>query len=229
MTKTGTDTSADWDRYVLGDAFELLPKIPDQSVDLILTDPPYGIDYQSNRRVVWEKLPKFAGDCGLEWLERFVDEAYRVLADNRHFYCFCRWDTYPVFKDAIEKRFQIKNALVWLKSNHGSGDLEGAYAPQYEMVIFASKGRRKLNGKRNSDILKFPIVSSRARRHPVQKPVDLLRFLIEKSTKPNEIVLDPFAGVGSTVIAARKAGRRYLAFEIDPRFYREGLKLVGKT
>lgn len=211
-----------------GDAFDLLPKIPDGSVDLILTDPPYGIDYQSNRRVVWEKLPKFAGDCGLEWLESFVDEAYRVLADNRHLYCFCRWDTYPVFKEAIEKRFQIKNALVWVKNNHGSGDLEGAYAPQYEMVIFASKGRRRLNGARHPDILKYATVSSKARRHPVQKPVELLQFLIEKSTKPGEIVLDPFAGVGSTVIAAKKAGRRYLAFELDERFYQDGLGLIGK-
>ena len=181
-------------------------------MDLILTDPPYGIDYQSNRRVVWEKLPKFTGDCGLEWLERFVDEAYRVLAMNRHFYCFCRWDTYHIFHCAIEKRFRIKNALVWIKSNHGSGDLTGAYAPQYEMVIFASKGRRKLNGKRHPDILEFPTVSSRKRKHPVQKPVELLKLLIEKSTNAGEIVLDPFAGVGSTALAAREIRRRYLAF-----------------
>jgi DNA modification methylase len=106
--------------------------------------------------------------------------------------------------------------------------LTGAYAPQYEMVIFAAKGRRKLNGQRHPDILRYATVSSHARRHPVQKPVGLLQFLIEKSTKPGEIVLDPFAGVGSTVIAARKAGRRYLAFEIDDQFFREGLQLISQ-
>jgi site-specific DNA-methyltransferase (adenine-specific) len=213
-------------QFIRGDAFDLLPQIPDRSVDLILTDPPYGIDYQSNRRQVWEKLPKFTGDRNLKWLEQFVDEAYRVLALNRHFYCFCRWDTYHIFHQAIGKRFRIKNTLIWVKNNHGSGDLKGAYAPQYEMIIFASKGRRKLNNKRHPDILKYPTVSSKARKHPVQKPVELLKFLIEKSTHPNEIVLDPFAGVASTAIAACEVGRKYLAFEIDSRFFRDGQKLL---
>jgi site-specific DNA-methyltransferase (adenine-specific) len=158
-----------------------------------------------------------------------VDEVHRVLANNRHLYCFCRWDTYPIFKAAIEKRFRVKNALVWIKNNHGSGDLTGAYAPQYEMVIFAAKGRRKLNCQRHPDILKYATVSSQARRHPVQKPVDLLQFLIEKSTKPGEIVLDPFAGVGSTALAAKQTGRRYLAFEIDDQFFRGGLELMRET
>ena len=229
MIETINNNSVDWNRYIHGDAFDLLPKIPDASVDLILTDPPYGIDYQSNRRVVWEKLPKFKGDRDLGWLTVFVDEAHRVLANNRHLYCFCRWDTYPLFKAAIERRFRIKNALVWIKNNHGSGDLVGAYAPQYEMVIFASKGKRKLNGQRHPDILKYATVSSQVRRHPVQKPVDLLEFLIEKSTKQDEIVLDPFAGVGSTAIAARNVGRKYLAIEIDDQFFREGLQLFGNT
>jgi site-specific DNA-methyltransferase (adenine-specific) len=219
-----------WDRFLHGDAFEILPDVPDGSVDLVLTDPPYGIDYQSNRRVVWEKLPKFQGDRDLEWLSVFVDEAYRVLANHRHLYCFCRWDRYPVFAEAISRRFQIKNALVWVKSNHGSGDLRGAYAPQYEMVIFAGKGRRQLRGKRHPDVLlKHAAVSSRARKHPVQKPVDLLRFLIEKSTKPGEVVLDPFAGVGSTVVAALQTGRRYLGIEIDGRFYGEGVELIAEA
>ncbi len=217
----------EWNRFILGDAFEVLRQIPDGAVDLILTDPPYGIDYQSNRREVWEKLPKIEGDRNLEWLTVFVDEAYRVLADDRHFYCFCRWDMYHVFHQAISARFQVKNALVWVKNNHGCGDLAGAYAPQYEMVIFAVKGRRKLNGKRHPDILEFATVSSRARKHPVQKPVEMLKFLIEKSTQPDEIVLDPFAGVGSTAMAAIEAGRRYLAIEIDERFYREGKELMA--
>jgi site-specific DNA-methyltransferase (adenine-specific) len=218
-----------WNRYVHGDAFEVLGQIPDGAVDLVLTDPPYGIDYHSNRRSVWEKLPKFEGDQDLGWLSVFVDEAYRVLAGDRHFYCFCRWDTYHVFHQAISKRFQIKNALVWVKNNHGSGDLAGAYAPRYEMVIFASKGRRTLNGKRHPDVLKYATVSSRARKHPVQKPVEMLKLLIEKSTFPDEIVLDPFAGVGSTSLAAVETCRRYLAIEIDERFYREGKEMLAVT
>ena len=226
MSSADTEVALELNQYLHGDAFELLPQIPDGSVDLLLTDPPYGIDYQSNRRIVMPKLPKIAGDVDLSWLPDFVKEAYRVLKNNRHFYCFCRWDTYPIFKTIIERRFQVKNALIWVKNNHGSGDLTGAYAPKYEMMIFACKGRRKLNDKRESDILQCPTVSSKARRHPTQKPLDLLEFLIRKSTKKGEIVLDPFAGVGSTAKAARRIGRQYLAYEISEHFHQEGVEFL---
>lgn len=213
-------------QFICGNCFEELPKLPDECVDLVLTDPPYGIDYQSNRRVAREKLPKFANDCDLSWVDDWVDQIYRVLKDNRHFYCFTRFDMYPVFYNAISRLFKVKNCLIWVKNNHGSGDLNGSYAPQNEMIIFAVKGKRDLNGPRDSDVLECDNVPSAHRAHSTQKPIELLRQLIEKSTDPDELVLDPFAGTGSTGFACLdvehhkgdKQTRNYLLFELNPDF-----------
>jgi len=217
-------------RFICGDCFAEMRELPDACVDLVLTDPPYGIDYQSNRRVTRPKLPKFENDVDLSWVDGWVDEVHRVLKDDRHFYCFTRFDMYPVFYNSISRKFKVKNCLIWTKNNHGSGDLNGSYAPQYEMVIFAVKGKRHLNGPRDSDVLGCENVPSARRFHATQKPVELLRQLIEKSTEPGEVVLDPFAGVGSTGLACvdttRRDGdrqtRHYVLFELNADFVRAG-------
>ncbi len=209
-----------------GNCFELLRQLPDESVDLVLTDPPYGIDYQSNRRTARAKLPKFANDVSLEWVGDWVDEMHRVLKNNTHFYCFTRYDTYPVFHAEIARRFDVKNCLIWVKNNHGSGDLNGSYAPQYEMIIFAHKGKRHLNGKRDADVMECNNVPSAQRFHSTQKPVELLRVLIEKSSDPGEVVLDPFAGTCSTGLACKATSprdgdgheRSFVLFELNPEF-----------
>lgn len=222
--------------FIPGDCFAEMVKLPDECVDLVLTDPPYGIDYQSNRRVAREKLPKFANDVDLSWVDGWVDQVFRVLKNDRHFYCFTRFDMYPFFYTAIGRRFKVKNCLIWVKNNHGSGDLNGSYAPQCEMIIFAVKGKRDLNGLRESDVLHCDNVPSAARQHATQKPVELLRQLIEKSTEPGEIVLDPFAGIGSTGLACMDRDkhhgdhheRSYLMFELNPDFVEKGLRSFGK-
>lgn len=221
-----------FDAFVCGDCFEIMPKIPSESIDLVLTDPPYGIDYQSNRRVARKKLPKFAGDVDLSWLPRFAEQIDRILKPDRHFYCFTRFDTYPIFYQVISSRFKVKNCLIWVKNNHGSGDLRGAYAPQSEMIIFAAKGKRELFGPRESDVLQYDNVPSAFRAHATQKPVDLLRLLIEKSTVPGEIVVDPFAGTGSTGLACKDTlrhrgdhgERHYLLIEMNRDFQTAGVR-----
>jgi site-specific DNA-methyltransferase (adenine-specific) len=218
--------------FICGDCFEKLSKLPDGCVDLVLTDPPYGIDYQSNRRVAREKLPKFANDADLSWVDGWVEQIHRVLKDDRHFYCFTRYDMYPVFYNSISRLFKVKNCLIWVKNNHGSGDLNGSYAPQSEMIVFAAKGKRHLNGPRDSDVLSCDNVPSAHRGHATQKPVELLRQLIEKSTEPEEIVLDPFAGTGSTGLACMDTekhrgdhfARKYLLYEINPEFHGFGVR-----
>jgi site-specific DNA-methyltransferase (adenine-specific) len=212
--------------FICGDCFAELERLPDECVDLVLTDPPYGIDYQSNRRTAREKLPKFANDCDLSWVDGWVDQVHRVMKNDRHFYCFTRFDMYPVFYNSISRKFKVKNCLIWVKNNHGSGDLNGSFAPQHEMIIFASKGRRDLNGLRDSDVLECDNVPSAMRAHSTQKPIELLRQLIEKSTDPDELVLDPFAGTGSTGFACvdihrhkgDKHTRNYLLFELNREF-----------
>ncbi len=218
------------DSFTCGDCFELLNDLPDASVDLVLTDPPYGIDYQSNRRVAREKLPKFQNDIDLGWIDGWVEQIHRVLKNDRHFYCFTRFDMYPTFYTSISRLFKVKNCLIWAKNNHGSGDLNGSFAPQHEMIVFAAKGSRHLNGPREGDLLVCENVPSAHRFHSTQKPVKLLRQLIEKSSDPFDVVLDPFAGTGSTGFACidtkRDAGdeqpRHFVLMELNDEWVNRG-------
>lgn len=200
----------------------------EDSADLILTDPPYGIDYQSKRRVVREQFAHFANDTVGDWIHEFAALAFLALKRDHHLYCFTRFDTYPIFFEAFKGAgFTMKRTLIWVKNNHGSGDLRGDYAPQDEWIIFAHKGRRELNGSRDSNILHFDKITSANLLHPTQKPLDLLSFLIMKSCTSDEIVLDPFAGVFSTNVAAEKCGMNSIGIEINPQFVDIGISRLS--
>ena len=88
----------------LGDCLELMKDIPDGSVDLVLTDPPYGIAFKSNHRK--ERYNEIKNDKSLEWLEKYVGECFRILKHNTAVYFFCSWHNVDVFKQAIEKKVQ---------------------------------------------------------------------------------------------------------------------------
>ena len=198
-----------------GDCLQLMKDIPDGSVDLVLTDPPYGMKFQSNHRK--EKYDKIENDNSIDWLDMFVDETYRILKLDTAVYCFCSWHNIDAFKNAIERRFKIKNIIVWEKNNTSMGDLKGSYAPKYEFVIYAHKGRRLLNGFLHADIIKAKRTGNRY--HPTEKPVDLLELFIEKSSDAGNVILDPFMGSGSTGVACVNTGRSFIGFELDTKYF----------
>ncbi|NQT34801.1 hypothetical protein HQ587_06400 [bacterium] len=214
-------------QVILGDCLEIMSGMPPESIDLILTDPPYAIHYKSNRRVVKPKFDHINGDLPGDWIERFAVEAYRLLKMNRHIYCFCRHDTYPRFFDAFANAgFNMKRTLVWVKNNHGSGDLKGDYAAKDEWIIFAHKGRRLLRGKREDNIMNYPKVTSSKLLHPTQKPVELLQLLIKKSTDAGEVILDPYGGVLSTAVAAVQERRSFIMIDIERSFLEKGIARI---
>ena len=214
-------------QVILGDCLEIMSGMASESIDLILTDPPYAIRYQSNRRVVKPKFDYINGDFPGDWIERFAVEAYRLLKKNRHIYCFCRHDTYPRFFDAFSSAdFKMKRTLIWIKDNHGSGDLKGDYAAKDEWIIFAHKGRRLLRGKREVNIMEYPKINSSKLLHPTQKPVELLRLLIKKSTDEGEVILDPYGGVLSTAVAAIQERRSFIMIDIERSFLEKGIARI---
>lgn len=123
------------------DCFELMERMDDESVQLILTDPPYGIRYQNN--FTSEKLPYLVGDEGIDYL-MFAKQCFRVLQNNSHAYFFTRFDKYPYHYQCLEQAgFTMKNCLVIEKGQGGNtGDLYGGYANNCEWIIFCHKGRR---------------------------------------------------------------------------------------
>lgn len=197
------------------DCIDLLAEIPDNSIDCVITDPPYGMAFQSFRRKnVYDKIEN---DDKIDWLPGVLKEISRVMKDDAHAYIFCSKHNLWRFLNMVEDNLPFKDLLIWQKNNHGSGDLLGGYAPQYEMIIYCSNGKRKLNGKRSSNLLQFDKTDNSL--HPTQKPVDLIRFLIQKSTNEGETVLDCFAGSGTTAVACMEEKRNFIGAEINEKYY----------
>jgi len=198
-----------------------LKKLDDNSVDLIILDPPYGINYDTDFRK--NKADNFGSiDLDNETIFKtfpaVVQECYRVLKDASALYCFSRWDVSQRFIDMLSNYFTIKNNLIWVKNNWSMGDLTGSYAGQYENIIFAVKGKHKLNKGRHPDVLKFDRVAGKELKHSHQKPLKLLDFLINKSSVRGDVVLDCYMGSGSTIISATNQGRRSIGIEFSEKY-----------
>lgn len=218
------------------DSMAVMKKMPTNCVDLFLTDPPYK-DYQSNRPTKNKKVTKISASKFN--FENFVNEMARLLKPTCHFYIFCDHFTFPIFYDAIAKNSSLKykNMLVWVKNNHGAGDLKGNYAPQHELIIYGSKGKTKpLNGKRRPNVFFkkedgciefYKKVSNYKFNHGTIKPIDILMPLIEKSSKKGQLVFDPYAGSFSTADAALRTGRRSLSIELDKGHFKNGKKRIS--
>lgn len=202
-----------------GDCLELMKDIPDGSVDMILTDPPYGMDYQSNRRTATQKFAKIANDNGLEWVDGFIDECHRVMAEKSAIYFFASWHNLDYFKVAIERRFKLKNVIVWVKNNHGSGDLNGGYAPKHEFVFYATKGRVLNRGKRIPDVMEFDKIPSAKLMHPTEKNIIMLEVFVNQHSDLGMTILDPFMGSGTTGVACVNTGRKFIGIEMDAGYF----------
>jgi site-specific DNA-methyltransferase (adenine-specific) len=187
------------------------------SVDAIITDPPYGINYvsQTGAKIKNDKSPFI-------W---FLYDAFRVLKSGESgrgsLVCFTRWDVQQTFIDAMKLAgFNVRSEVIWDKVVHGMGDCKTQFAPTHENIIFAIKGKYSFPGHRPKDIVTFSrITGNQQMVHPTEKPVGLLANLITSVTKPGDLILDPFAGSGSTLVAAKKTGRRFIGVELDDDYY----------
>ena len=204
---------------ILGDCLEVMRDIPDGSVDMVLCDPPYGIDFQSQRkRDKSRRMPKIANDK--EPFVAFIPHIKRVLKDTGCAFIFTRWDVQQTFIDAMNgSGLRVRNILIWDKVIHGMGDLKRAYGSRYESIIFHSSANFRFAEKRPTDILRCQRVSPHKLQHPNEKPVELFETLIRQTTKEGAVVLDCCMGVGTTGVACVNTGRRFFGVEIDPVYF----------
>ena len=199
------------------DCIKGMQEIESNTIDCVLTDPPYGIDYQSAWRTDNERFDKINNDkMPFIW---WINEAYRVLKDGGSLVCFCRWDVQDAFFKAIEwGGFIIKSQIIWDREVHGLGDLKGQFAPQHDIIWFATKGRFEFVNGRPKSILRYMRVSPDVLLHPNEKPIELIMHLINKLTTKHQIVLDCFMGSGTTAVACKMTERKYIGFDIDKKY-----------
>jgi site-specific DNA-methyltransferase (adenine-specific) len=198
------------------DAFEWLASLDDESVDLVITDPPYE-SLEKHRKVGTTTRLKQSKSSSNEWFpivgnERFEElfnHIYRVLKKNSHFYLFCDQETMFVAKPIAEAAgFKFWKPIIWDKMKIGMGY---HYRARYEMILFFEKGKRKLNNLSIPDIIQEPRIY---RGYPTEKPVGVSKILIEQSSVEGEIVIDPFCGSGSVGVAAVDQSRIFLGNDI---------------
>ena len=208
-----------------GDCLELMKTIPDGSVDMVLTDPPYGMSFVSGfRKVAFNAI---ANDSSLEWIDDLASELHRITKDDTAHYVFCSYHHIDKFKQAFERHFKIKNILTWVKNNTSMGDLKGDFAPKTEFILFMQKGRCLIRGKRDCNVLQYARTGNEL--HPTQKPVDMLEFLISKFSDESMVICDPFMGSGSTAVAAKNTNRKYIGIELNQNYFEIAKKRIQES
>lgn len=215
------------ERFLLGDWRDCLDKLQDESVALVLTDPPYGMDYQSDYRLDRDKERKhetIEGDASTEdaiqGISACLTALHSKLKPDAHVFCFCHWSNEADIRRAVEAAgYTIRGSLIWVKNNTGMGDPTTTFAPKHERIIHAVKGSPVLFS-RAADVLLADRCNSEL--HPTEKPVALLKQLIEVTTTKDELVVDPFAGVASTLVAAKELGRAFFGCEINEGYFIKG-------
>ena len=202
-----------------GDCRDVAPLIPDASVDLLLTDPPYGMAFVSGWTAAKMTVRSDGIRQGIRVVRSALNDLRRTFSPDMHALVFCHWESWPDFYDNLCHLFQIRNALIWYKAGGGMGDLRHEYAKDYEVVLFGALGRgRELRGPRVGAVRRYGRVSASQRNVPFEKPVDFLMDLIERHSDPAHTVLDPFMGSGSAVVAARNLSRKAVGIELDERY-----------
>jgi site-specific DNA-methyltransferase (adenine-specific) len=224
---------------ILGDCLEEMKRIPDESIDLVLTDPAYesmmkwqGIG--TTARMGMGKKGSGSDNLDKKWfdvipnddLPDLIREIYRILKPERHAYIMCDFETlkllyYFAIEEGVFPSQKISGIdvesckpLIWDKVIAGTGY---TYRTVYEFVFMLWKGKkRRLNDLGIQDILRFKKPWGNERIFPTQKPVELMKVLIEQSTQPGEIVLDSFLGSGTTAVACVETNRKFIGIEINP-------------
>lgn len=215
-------------KLIKKDCIEKMERLIEEenTFDLIITDPPYGINYKTNYRK--DKNHDFCStienDEDTEISRKALPLLYKLLKDGGAMYLFTQDSVLAETLNLVEESgFKLKNILVWDKGNWSAGDLKGAYGKRTEFIIYAVKGRHILNPigntKRHNNILKFSRVVGKKQVHQNQKPVDLLEFLIKKSSDEGDWVFDPFMGSGSTGVAASNIDRNFYGIELDEKYF----------
>lgn len=225
-----------------GDAFELMKELPDESVDAVIADPPYNTG-------MTRKAKDSKGKTG-GWLQFFFPDKYvetdydrlvlstllqinRVLKPDSGAFIFMGWKSLPDWQIAVRRSpLELKNIIVWDKIVHGLN--YQSYAYTHEFILFATKGHffpnnKSRGGKFYQDVwhLQREIRGkSEPEHHETVKPLPLMELAVEHLTSPDETILDPFMGSGTTGVAALRLGRSFIGYELDPEYFEIAKKRI---
>lgn len=230
-----------------GDAFAHLGRLPGQSVDAVITDPPYGAGFSMAERMRSSKekyinsdssyakpLPNMAGDAVMaeHWrtvMDALLAQSVRLLRPGGHFLAFIDWRGLPSLTAAVmASGLRPRGVVVWDKGR-GSRPYKGGFRMQSELIVWASAGTLKpWEGQPYLDGVLSHTTPTRGKLHITQKPLTLMEELIQVVPRGG-VIVDPFAGSATTGVAAVRHGRRFIGYELVPEYYETGLERLREA
>jgi site-specific DNA-methyltransferase (adenine-specific)/modification methylase len=229
----------DW-KMLLGDSRELIKAIPDNSIDFICTDPPYNLGKYSTGNIELSWREDFNNDVAawdnetlnpLEWRDEFM----RVLSPKGNIFIFTSYNLIGKWHEVFDPVFDTFQYMVWHKTNPAPKFRKAGFLNSCELIIcLCNKGHTWNFGRQNEmhNFIETPICMGNERlkdpKHPTQKPLKVMRRLIELASQPGDLVLDPFAGVASTGVAALELGRQFIGIEKDESYYEASRKRLAQ-
>lgn len=197
-----------------GDCLEIIPQLP--RVNLVLADPPYGINTKSDGT---GKLSPWGDMCNAAyWYTAWLRACRARLAANGGLWSCLNWRSLVTFqKAACDLSWPIESLLVWDKDWIGPGGQKGL-RPSYELVALWAMPQFSIDNRGIPDIKKVPWSSAKPNGHAAEKPESLMSWLINIASKPNDLIVDPFMGSGTTLVAAKNTGRRAIGIELDEQW-----------
>lgn len=230
--------------FINADCLEVLPKMEDESVDLIITDPPWGINLTENTgaKSLDYKVFNDSGEEGLRLYRQSIPHLYRLLRPGGHLYIFFGMEHYAkilrmlqraanVIDIEDDKGFSVRFVpCVWVKDRPGYTAWEYQPMPQYESFFFCVKDNPRKLIEATSDVFTYKrTATSETRISLTEKPVELIKRLILLSSNKGDLILDPFAGSGATLIASLLTGRRAIGIEKDQEIWSAADGRVAKA
>ena len=219
-------------QIINANCLDILKKLPDKCIDLIVTDPAYLITSRGNAGNSGGMLQKEINKKGKVFdfnflkIDDWLPECYRVLKNGSHCYIMCNnINLFHFLKVAEKVGFHFIKSLIWDKGNKIMGT---AYMSSFEYILFFRKGEFKpINYCGTPDILKVPNLKTKWNNeniHDTEKPIKLMDILIENSSNKNDIVLDPFGGSCPVAVSCHNLQRRYICCEIDKDIYNKAIE-----
>lgn len=219
------------------DCLEGLKDVPDKSVDAIITDPPYFLSMgHAGDKGTAQSMQLTSNRCFNDlaicspFYKQVFSEYARVLKPTGSFYFFTDWRGYAYYFPLLNAALPVRNLIVWDKKS-GPGSF---YSFAHELIIFGTYLGKTKKGV-GSNVWRLASFSSGAKStdgekvHPTQKPVELIKKMIEDSTEPGGVVLDTFMGSGTTAVACLLTGRRFIGFELDEKYHEIAMQRIGDT
>jgi site-specific DNA-methyltransferase (adenine-specific) len=199
------------------DCFELIKKIPDNYLDLIIVDPPYGdgVGYGRKNKTIINNENESIN-------YKFLKSIYPKMKNNTSLYLFSNHKfVFKIKNFALENQYNYRMLCIMVKNNIGMGF---GFRNQYEVCLVLEKGKPKYNKKNMSNVWKMKHINHNNESHPHKKDYDIIRNIILHSSKENDLIFDGFMGSFSTAIACHKEKRNYIGSELDLKWYNKGIK-----